>query len=67
MRSRLPPGVDGWGYSLRGMMLMVTAFGFLIAATYWWMNRAVLPKVRGQAIVARVVGVGVGVFFWFEH
>ena len=46
VRSRLPEGVDGWGYSLRGMMGMVVIGGFLIAATYWGLQRTVVPRVK---------------------
>ncbi len=43
VRARLPPGVDGWGYSLKGMMGMVVIGGFLITATYWLLQRTVVP------------------------
>jgi AAA family ATP:ADP antiporter len=43
VRSRLPPGVDGWGYSLKGMMGMVVVGGLLITGTYWLLQRTVVP------------------------
>ena len=48
MRSRLPAGVDGWGYSLKGMMGMVVVGGLLITATYWGLQRTVVPKVQAK-------------------
>ena len=46
MRADLPPGVDGWMLSLKGMMAIVVGFGFAIVAIYWWLNRNVVPKVQ---------------------
>ncbi|BDA49057.1 ADP,ATP carrier protein 1 [Coccomyxa sp. Obi] len=46
VRSRLPPGVDGWGYSLKGMMGMVVIGGLLITGTYWLLQRTVVPRVQ---------------------
>ena len=43
VRSRLPPGVDGWGYSLKGMMGMVVVGGLLITGTYYLLQRTVVP------------------------
>lgn len=45
VRAALPPGVDGWGLSLRGMMTMVVIGGGLVAGTYWYLNRKVVPKM----------------------
>ncbi|DBB14673.1 TPA: AAA-ATPase ASD, mitochondrial [Trebouxia sp. C0006] len=45
VRSKLPAGVDGWGYSLKGMMGMVVIGGFLITLTYWALQRTVVPRV----------------------
>jgi AAA family ATP:ADP antiporter len=45
MRADLPPGVDGWGISLKGMMGMVVIGGLIIAAIYYWLQRNVVPKV----------------------
>lgn len=38
--------MDGWGYSLKGMMGMVVVGGLLITATYFAMQRKVVPKVQ---------------------
>ena len=46
IRAQLPAGVDGWGYSLKGMMGMVVVGGLLITATYFGMQRRVVPKVQ---------------------
>ena len=46
VRAKLPPGVDGWGYSLKGMMSMVVVGGFLITLTYWALQRTVVPRVQ---------------------
>lgn len=46
IRAQLPAGVDGWGYSLKGMMGMVVVGGLLITATYFAMQRKVVPKVQ---------------------
>jgi hypothetical protein len=53
IRSRLPAGVDGWGYSLRGMMGMVVVGGLLITLTYFFMQRKVVPKVMALQKVRR--------------
>ncbi len=45
LRGRLPSGVDGWGVSLRGLMCMVVLGGLLVAATYFWLQRTVVPGV----------------------
>ena len=45
MRANLPPGVDGWGLSLQGLMTMVAVGGALVAATYFWLQRTVVPGV----------------------
>lgn len=41
IRANLPPGVDGWGVSLRGLMGMVVVGGLIISAVFWWLNRTV--------------------------
>ena len=46
VRAKLPAGVDGWGYSLKGMMSMVVVGGFLITLTYWALQRTVVPRVQ---------------------
>lgn len=45
VRAKLPPGVDGWGYSLKGMMSMVVLGGLLIIATYFLLQRTIVKKV----------------------
>ncbi|XP_031488303.1 ADP,ATP carrier protein 2, chloroplastic-like [Nymphaea colorata] len=42
LRKNLPPGVDGWAISLRGMMGIVVLLGFVICAIYWSVNTFVL-------------------------
>jgi ATP:ADP antiporter, AAA family len=39
VRASLPPGVDGWGVSLRGMMTMVVIGGLCVAGTYSFLCR----------------------------
>jgi AAA family ATP:ADP antiporter len=46
IRAELPPDVDGWGLSLRGLMGMVVIGGFLIAGIFYWLNRTVVPRVQ---------------------
>lgn len=51
LRKNLGPGVDGWAVSLKGMMSIVVALGFVIAGIYWGVNKFVLndpslPKVE---------------------
>ena len=46
VRAKLPAGVDGWGYSLKGMMSMVVFGGLLITLTYWALQRTVVPRVQ---------------------
>lgn len=49
IRATLPPGVDGWGHSLKGLMSMVVVGGLIIAGVFYWMNRAVVPLVEKRA------------------
>ncbi|GBG75503.1 hypothetical protein CBR_g20134 [Chara braunii] len=42
LRGQLPPGVDGWGQSLKWMMLLVVGMGAIIMGIYWWVNTFVL-------------------------
>ncbi|KAL5975662.1 hypothetical protein ACLOJK_019988 [Asimina triloba] len=49
LRRNLPPGVDGWAVSLKGMMSIVVLLGFVISAIYWGVNTFIvndpsLPK-----------------------
>ena len=46
IRKRVPEGVDAWGISLNLLMGMVVLSGFIIMATYWWINRYVLTDTR---------------------
>ena len=52
IRANLPPGVDGWLLSLKGMMSMVVVGGFLVAATYWAINNVVLPSLPAAKAAA---------------
>lgn len=50
LRKNLPPGVDGWAVSLKGMMSIVVILGLVIVGIYWGVNKFVLndpslPKV----------------------
>jgi AAA family ATP:ADP antiporter len=56
IREKLPPGVDGWGYSLKGMMTIVASFGLAICAIYYYMQRTVVPKVEAKK-AAGLMGV----------
>eukprot|EP00210_Caulerpa_lentillifera_P000338 g331.t1 len=49
IRANLPPEVDGWGLSLKGLMSMVVLGGAIITGLYYWMNRAIVPKVQKRA------------------
>ncbi|XXG56002.1 hypothetical protein AAC387_Pa03g3538 [Persea americana] len=42
LRKTLGPGVDGWAVSLKGMMSIVVALGFVICGIYWGVNKFVL-------------------------
>merc|ERR1712147_317726 len=46
VRANLPPGVDEWALSLKGMMSLVLGFGLLIAAEYFLVNKFLLPKAK---------------------
>lgn len=47
VRSKLPPGVDGWAVSLRYLMGMIGAGGVVIVACFYYMQRKVMtdPKL----------------------
>mmetsp|Transcript_22221 Transcript_22221/g.48531 ORF Transcript_22221/g.48531 Transcript_22221/m.48531 type:complete len:578 (+) Transcript_22221:158-1891(+) len=49
VRASLPPGVDGWGVSLNGLMGMVVIGGLIITAIYWGLQRKVVPKIPLRA------------------
>jgi AAA family ATP:ADP antiporter len=46
VRANLPPGVDGWAVSLKGMMSLVLVFGCLIALNYFLVNKFLLPRAK---------------------
>lgn len=46
LRSKLPPGVDGWGVTLKGLMGMVVICGLLITGIYWGLQRKVVPQIK---------------------
>lgn len=46
----LPPGVDGWGLSLRGLMGMVVIGGFLVAGTYFFVNKVIIPSLPADKV-----------------
>ncbi|GIL54861.1 hypothetical protein Vafri_10553 [Volvox africanus] len=46
VRANLPPGVDGWGVSLNGLMGMVVIGGLLITGIYFSLQRLVVPKIK---------------------
>jgi ATP:ADP antiporter, AAA family len=58
IRANLPPGVDGWGLSLKGLMGMVVVGGLLITSIFWWMNRAVVPYAKGKGTTSAKGKVG---------
>jgi len=49
LRADLPPGVDGWGMSLNGLMGMVVIGGLIIMGTYYLLQRLVVPKIPKRA------------------
>eukprot|EP00775_Hariotina_reticulata_P008323 gene8323-8508_t len=66
IRAELPPDVDGWGLSLRGLMGMVVIGGLLISAIYYWLNRVVVPKVqKRESKKKKKMKMGVGESFAF--
>ena len=46
IRAALPPGVDGWLISLKGLMGLTVIGGFIVVATYWALNRTIVPKMK---------------------
>jgi len=47
IRANLPPGVDGWGISLKGLMGMVVIGGLVICAVHAYLQKTVIPKLDG--------------------
>ena len=60
IRAKLPPGVDGWGLSLKGLMAMVVVGGFLVAGTYWAINNVILPSLPAAKAAAAAAAAGNG-------
>lgn len=54
MRANLPPGVDGWGVSLNGLMGMVVIGGLIITGIYYALQRLVVPKIPLRASKKKV-------------
>ena len=48
IRANLPPGVDGWGLSLKGLMGMVVVGGLVICLVHAYLQKAVIPKLAGS-------------------
>lgn len=46
IREQLPADVDAWGISLKYLMSLVVASGFIVMAIYWWINKNVLTDSR---------------------
>jgi len=46
VRANLPPGVDGWGISLNGLMGMVVIGGLIITGIFFTMQRKVVPQIK---------------------
>ena len=65
VRASLPPGVDGWGISLKGLMGMVVIGGLLITGIYYWMCRVVVPSVPKRAAKKKKAKMSVGESFQF--
>jgi AAA family ATP:ADP antiporter len=67
LRTQLPPGVDGWGYSLKGMMGLVVILGLAIVGIYWWVNKYVVnDPTLPKAEVRKKVCVSV-LIIWRKH
>ncbi|PNH05486.1 ADP,ATP carrier protein 1, chloroplastic [Tetrabaena socialis] len=58
VRAGLPPGVDGWGVSLNGLMGMVVIGGLLIIAIYFGLQRLVKSLREKKKKVKTKMGVG---------
>jgi TLC ATP/ADP transporter len=63
IRAKLPPGVDGWGYSLKGMMGMVVIGGLLVSAAYFYLNRTVVKRLTASQPKKKKVGCSRLLFF----
>eukprot|EP00193_Tetraselmis_chui_P004026 CAMPEP_0177769938 /NCGR_PEP_ID=MMETSP0491_2-20121128/10627_1 /TAXON_ID=63592 /ORGANISM="Tetraselmis chuii, Strain PLY429" /LENGTH=593 /DNA_ID=CAMNT_0019287057 /DNA_START=106 /DNA_END=1887 /DNA_ORIENTATION=+ len=49
VRASLPPGVDGWEYSLKGLMSMVVIGGVIIGGIYAYMQKTIVAKQAALA------------------
>ncbi|KAG2452332.1 hypothetical protein HYH02_003356 [Chlamydomonas schloesseri] len=58
LRASLPPGVDGWGVALQGLMGLVVVNGVLISVLHWGMQKWVVPKVQAQRAALAAAGKG---------
>jgi ATP:ADP antiporter, AAA family len=54
VRATLPPDVDGWGYSLRGMMTMVVAFGLGICALRTFIEETTIKPLALKVTTKKV-------------
>lgn len=61
IRAKLPPGVDGWGYSLKGMMGMVVIGGLLVTASYFYLNRTVVKRLTASQPKKKKVGCSLSI------
>ena len=46
LRAGLPPGVDGWLISLKGLMGLTVIGGLIVVGIYWALNRTVVPSMN---------------------
>ena len=46
LRANLPPGVDGWLLSLKGLMGLTVIGGLIVVGIYWYLNRTVVPTMN---------------------
>lgn len=67
LRKNLPPGVDGWAISLKGMMGIVVLLGLIICAIYWSVNTFVLTDPSLPKPAARKKKVRVFLFSAHSH
>ncbi|KAG2443589.1 hypothetical protein HXX76_001940 [Chlamydomonas incerta] len=58
LRASLPPGVDGWGVALQGLMGLVVVNGIIISLLHWGMQKWVVPKVQAQRAALAAAGKG---------
>ncbi|PNW74004.1 hypothetical protein CHLRE_13g581400v5 [Chlamydomonas reinhardtii] len=58
LRASLPPGVDGWGVALQGLMGLVVLNGIIISILHWGMQKWVVPKVQAQRAALAAAGKG---------